>query len=267
MNSGKKFILAVVIFIFFVAPVARADTLVLKNGRELKVEKTWQDGEQIGFVFHGMNVSIPQNKVIRIETDSKNQSKGFSKNVDSRSQRVVARAQLNQTPQRASTSRQAVSPTKLQRVLRNDGFGDLTWGVEVSKVDGLEKKRVTGGFDGVIEYVRSQEILEIGDAALSSIIYGFWRDRLYMVTIWTKGYSNFTALRNAVFREFGQGHRNNPARERYLWSDMLSDIMLEYIQEGRYGMLWLRSKEMDRQCRSAQLKGHASYLKWMKSRQ
>jgi hypothetical protein len=43
--------------------------------------------------------------------------------------------------------------------------------------------------------------------------------------------------------------------------------MLEYINESRHGMLWLRSKEMDRQRRSSQLKSHASYLKWMKSKQ
>jgi hypothetical protein len=267
MKSGIKFQLTVAILIFFMVTPALADTVVLKNGRELKVEKTWQEGEQIGFVFHGMKVSIPQNKVIRIEIDSKNQNKIVAKRVDNRPQKVVSRAQLNQKAQKASTSRQAVSSTKLLRVLRNDGFGDLTWGVEVTEVDGLEKKEVTRGFDDVIEYVRSQDILKIGDAVLSSIIYSFWRDRLYMVTIWTEEYSNYTALCDKVFKQFGPGHQIDPPQEMYLWSGTPSDMMLEYINDSRHGMLWLRSKEMDHQRRSSQLKSHASYLKWMKSKQ
>jgi hypothetical protein len=267
MKSGKKFILTVLIFIFSIVSAAFADTVVLKNGRELKVAKTWQEGDQLCFIFHGMKAGIPQNKVIRIENDSKNQNKIVAKRVDMRPQKDVSRAQLNQKAQKASTSRQAVSPTKLLRVLRNDGFGDLIWGVEVSEVDGLEKKEVTRGFDDVIEYVRSQDILKVGDAVLSSIIYSFWRDRLYMVTIWTEEYSNYTALCDKVFKQFGPGHQIHPPREMYLWSGTPSDMMLEYINESRHGMLWLRSKEMDRQRRSSQLKSHASYLKWMKSKQ
>jgi hypothetical protein len=120
--------------------------------------------------------------------------------------------------------------------------------------------------DEVVEYVRPKVFLKIGDAALESVIYAFWRDQLYTVTVWTKGYSNFTTLRDAVFEEFGPGMRNDSTRERYLWSNALSDIMLDYIQDGRYGMLWMRSKEMDRHCRSSQLRGHASYVKWLKSK-
>ena len=32
-----------IVFIFFIMPAALADTVVLKNGREIKVEKTWQE--------------------------------------------------------------------------------------------------------------------------------------------------------------------------------------------------------------------------------
>jgi len=100
MKYGIKFLLAVAILIFFTITTALADTVVLKNGRELEVEKTWQEGEQIGFVFHGMKVSIPQNKVIRIESDSKNQNKIVAKRVDRRPQKDVSRAQLNQRHRR-----------------------------------------------------------------------------------------------------------------------------------------------------------------------
>jgi len=276
MKSGKKFILIVVIFIFFIVPVTLADTVVLKNGRELRVEKTWPEGDQLCFIFHGMKAGIPQSKISRIESDSddrnktiahKNKTKDNLKRISHTSAEDLTRGQPEDTAQMALNSSGTAIATESCSALRKDGFCDLQWGRKVSGVDGLKKRQTISDLDGVVEYVRPRDFLKIGDAALQSVIYAFWRDQLYTVTIWTKGYSNYTALRDAVFKEFGPSIRNDPARERYLWSDALSDIMLDYIQDGCYGMLWLRSKEMDHQCRSSQLKSHASYLKWMKSKQ
>jgi hypothetical protein len=276
MRSGKKFILTVVIFIFFIVPATLADTVVLKNGRELRVEKTWPEGDQLYFIFHGMKARIPQSKISRIQSDSadrnktiasKNKTKGDLKRISRRSAEAVTRGQPENTAQIAFNTSGAAIATESCSALRKDGYCELQWGCKVSDVDGLKKRQTISDLDDVVEYVRPKDLLKIGDAALQSVIYAFWRDQLYTVTVWTKGYPNYKALREAVLKEFGPAIRNDPVRERYLWSDALSDIMLEYIQDGRYGMLWLRSKEMDGQCRSSQLKGHASYLKWMKSKQ
>jgi hypothetical protein len=275
MKFGKKLILTVVIFIFSIIPAALADTVVLKNGRELKVEKTWQEGEQLYFIFHGMKAGIPQSKISRIESDSDDRNKTIAlKNKTSddlkRNSRKpgeeVSQGQPEDTAQMDLNPSGTAIPTEPCSGLRKDGFCDLQWGRKASGVDGLYIKQTVSDLDEVVEYVRPKVFLKIGDAALESVIYAFWRDQLYTVTVWTKGYSNFTTLRDAVFEEFGPGMRNDSTRERYLWSNALSDIMLDYIQDGRYGMLWMRSKEMDRQCRSSQLKGHASYLKWLKSK-
>lgn len=276
MRSGKKFILTVILFICFIVPAALADTVVLNNGRVLKVEKTWQEGDQLYVIFHGMKAGIPQSKIIRIESDSDDRNKTIVRKDENKTdlQRMsresaedVTRGHPEDTAQIALNTSGKTIPTESCFALRKDGFCDLQWGRMVSGVDGLKKRQTISDLDDVVEYIRPKDFLKIGDAALQSVIYAFWRDQLYTVTIWTKGYSNYTALRDAVIKEFGPGIRNDPARERYLWSDALSDIMLQYIQDGRYGMLWLRSKEMDHQCRSSQLKGHASYLKWMKSKQ
>jgi hypothetical protein len=275
MKSVKIFILKMVIFVFLIVPAALADTIVLKNGRELKVEKAWPEGDQLYFIFHGMKAVIPQSKISRIESDPddrektiapKNKAKDDLKNSDHKPAEDVRLGPSEDTTQMDLNSSGAVIPTEPCSALRKDGFCDLQWGCDVSSVDGLEKKQTISDLDDVVEYIRPKDFLKMGDAALESVVYAFWRDQLYTVTVWTRGYSNFTALREAVFKEFGPGARNDSTRERYLWSDALSDIMLDYIQDGQFGMLWLRSKEMDRQCRSSQLKGHASYLKWMKSR-
>jgi hypothetical protein len=275
MKFGKKLILTVVIFIFSIIPAALADTVFLKNGRELKVEKTWQEGEQLYFIFHGMKAGIPQSKISRIESDSddrnktialKNKTSDDLKRNSRKSGEDVSQGQPEGAAQMDLNSSGTAMPTEPCSGLRKDGFCDLQWGCKTSGVDGLYINQTVSDLDEVVEYVRPKVFLKIGDAALESVIYAFWRDQLYTVTVWTKGYSNFTALRDAVFEEFGPGIRNDSTRERYLWSNALSDIMLDYIQDGRYGMLWMRSKEMDRHCRSSQLRGHASYLKWLKSK-
>jgi hypothetical protein len=275
MKTGKKFILTVVIFIFFISSAAFADTVVLKNGRELKVAKTWQEGDQLCFIFHGMKVGIPQSKISRIESDSEDQNKAIArknqakydlKRISRKSAEDLTRGPAEDTARTDSDSSGAAIPTQPCSAIRKDGFCDLQWGRKVSSVDGLKIRQTISDLDDVAEYVRPKDFLKIGDAALESVIYSFWQDQLYTVTVWTKDYSNFTALRDAVFKELGPGIRNDSTRERYLWSDALSDIMLDYTQDGRHGMLWLRSKELDHRCKSSQLKGPASYLKWMRSR-
>jgi hypothetical protein len=261
MKFDKNLIVTVVSFLLFISPMALADTVILKNGRELKVEKIWQKGDQICVIFHGMKVVIPQSKISRIESSSDN-----LKTLRRESGEDATPGQSEEAAQKDLNASRSVTPTKLSAALRKDGFCDLQWGRKVSSVDGLKKKQTVSDLDDVVEYIRPKDLLQIGDTTLVSVNYAFWRDQLYTVTLWTKGYSNFTALRDAAFKKFGPGVRNDFTREKYLWSDALSDIMLDYIQDGHYGMLWLRSKELDHLCRSSQLEGHASYLKWLRSR-
>jgi len=275
MKSGKKLLLAVGILIILVVPGALADTVILKNGRELQVEKTWYEGDQLCFIFHGMKAGIPQSKVSQIQrhSDGRNTTialknivkDDLNKAVRKYTQNAMRGQPEDRAPMDLSPSF-AVMPTEPCFALRKDGFCDLQWGRKVVSVDGLEKKQTISDLDNVVEYLRPAVPLTIGEAALESVTYAFWRDQFYTVTVWTKGYSNFTAMRDAVIKEFGPGIRNDSTREKYLWSDALSDIMLNYTKEGQYGMLWLRSREMDRKCKSSQLKGHASLLKWMRQR-
>jgi len=275
MTSRKKLLLTVGILIILVVPGVLADTVILKNGRELQVEKTWREGDQLCFVFHGMEAGIPQGKVSHIQRNSdgrnptivlKNTAKDDLKKTGRKSTQNARRGQLEDQAPMDSTPSLAIMPTEPCTASRKDGFCDLQWGCKVASVDGLQRKQTISDLDNVVEYLRPTVPLTIGDAALESVTYAFWRDQLYTVTVWTEGYSNFTAMRDAVIKEFGPGIRNDSTREKYLWSDTLSDIMLDYTKEGRYGMLWLRSRELDRLCKSSQLKGHASFLKWMRQR-
>jgi hypothetical protein len=275
MKSERTFIPGLVLFIILIPQVALSDIVVLNTGKNLKVEKSWEEGDLVWFIFHGMKASVPRKEVTHIKRDKNDQIeslytkknlKADLKTFKNDTANDVHRNQLNESTQISSSVKRIASPAKESCFLTNNGFRDLQWGVNVSSVDGLEQLETDMDLENVIEYVRPKEILYIGNIALTSIIYAFWRDQLYMVTIWTQDYSNFSALREMVFKQFGKGRRSDQSHERYLWAETPTDMMLEYIKDSRKGFLWQRSHELDRKYKLSRLNGHTSYLKWMNSR-
>ena len=248
-----------------------ADTVFLKNGKEIKVEKAWQDGDQIWLIYQGLEASLPHSKVMRIDRTAragaiKDHDKAAKHRYEPQPAGTGRPTQKKLTTEIAAAPQQPVGPTKINSFLRADGFGDLTWGDRVDSIRGLERKLSDSDMKDVIEYIRPEDILKIDNAILKSIVYAFWRDKLYTVTVWTQGRANYNALRQAVFNHFGKGILPEPSIERHLWSDGPSDRMLKYTKDGEYGMLWMRGKEMDRKFKLAKLSGHTSYLKLLKSR-
>ena len=280
MNPAKKMntraYLSTTIFLLLIciSPTAFADLIVLKNGNHLKVEKAWQEDDQVWFMFGDMQASIPLSKVTRIKSDSSNlansgtpanQSDARTNGSHSQTAEKILPNQIKLTAEISDDPQQLTPSTKKPLVLRKDGFGDLKWATRLSHVKGLEIKQTDSGLKDVIEYVRPQDALKLGDATLQSVVYAFWRDKLYTVTIWTQGQENYDALRDTVFNQFGKGTRIDGSSEKYLWSDAATDVMLKYAIDGQYGMLWMRCKELDRKLKLSKLNGHTSFLKWMKS--
>jgi hypothetical protein len=254
-----------------VPPAALADTVFLKNGKEIKVEDAWQEGDQIWLIYLGVKASIPQSKVMRIAQDANDPRKTGSHKRHNKASKKVSHLQSavkirpNQTPQAPKSLVSAQQPARNTAKLHKDGFGDLKWGDSATDVEGLEIRQTDSGLRDVIEYVRPSDKPVLGDAKLKRIIYAFWRDELYTVTIWTQGPENYKALRKMVFQQFGKGAHPDRSIEKYLWSDGPADIMLKYVKNGQYGMLWMRGKKMDRKFKLSQMNVHTSYLKWMKA--
>jgi hypothetical protein len=269
-------ITAAVLFLILIPLTAWTDILHLKNGNELKVERAWQDSDQVWFILQGLKASIPQSKVVCIESGSgvpeksgapENQNPAGLKQSHPQPAKDLLPDQIKPQPAASVSAAQPQQPpTDKALVLRPDGFNDLKWGVRLSGLKGLEKRPIDSGLDEVIEYVRPADVLKLGDAALTAVIYSFWKDQLYTVTIWTQGPANYTALRDAVFNQFGQGSRIEGAGEKYLWSQGLTEAMLKYENEDQYGLLWMRSTDLDRKLKLTKLSSPISYLKWMKSR-
>ena len=275
MNPRKYIIPAIIVALAIFSHAARADVVVLKTGKAVEVEKVWREDGKIWIVYQGMRASIPQSKVDRIESASKTdpeksnpqkETKLDVKNINTSSPPNTSRQQTKLAAQ-STVMPPPVEINKDQRLIFPDGIlSKLRWGTKITEIKGLEKILDPVGQYGVAEYQQKIESLTYGQAELTSIIYAFWRDRLYMLTIGTEGRSNFTALRGEVFRHFGRGFRTDPKLERYLWMEGPNDIMLQYSEDGQHGLLWLRSSKLDRQYKLSQIKSPASLLKWMKAR-
>ena len=64
----------------------------------------------------------------------------------------------------------------------------------------------------------------------------------------------------------GKGRKSDKHCEKYIWSEGQTDRLLEYIKSGQFGLLWLRSKILDRQLNLSELSGPITYLKHIKSK-
>ena len=275
MTPRRYFLITLILGLVLSSFTASADVVVLKTGKKFEVEKVWREDDRVWIIFHGMRASIPQSKVARIETKSIGEAqKSIPQNEISTSKKDAARPTRtgNSARKTKKSSQPALPPQPAVRkqdqslIFPDKAYSKLKWGARFSSIKGLEKIQDAGGPDGIVEYQRTCEDLKLGRVRLSSVHYSFWRDKLYMLTIRTQGRSNYTALRDDILRQFGQGRRDDQAFERYLWTNTPNDMMLQYKKDGEQGLLWLRSSEIDRQFKLSRMRGHASYLKWMNNR-
>ena len=134
-----------------------------------------------------------------------------------------------------------------------DGFRGLKWGTEFSTVkDSMKYLRTDPSYGGVKIYSRKDDDLKIGGAELESIIYGFWQDKFYTVIIKSKGYSNYSSLKDASFKKFGAGHKTNRFMEDYKWFGEITGIILKYKEVLNEGYLYMFSLEIHKQQKSVQ---------------
>jgi hypothetical protein len=98
MLPQRYLILAIIFWMALSSLSALADVVILKNGKEIKVEKVWQENGQTWVVIDGMRARIPHNKVRRIESHSNS----GTRNVDLKQEKSPARVQIaefgNQPP-------------------------------------------------------------------------------------------------------------------------------------------------------------------------
>ena len=97
-----------------------------------------------------------------------------------------------------------------------DGFRGIRWGTDISTLEGMEYLSTDPSYGGMNVYAREGDSLYIGGAKLQSINYDFWRGKFCSVVVHTKGYINFSALKDACFARFRKGFQPNRYIEKYV---------------------------------------------------
>jgi hypothetical protein len=257
--------------------MAFADIIVFHSGKPMEVEQTWEKDNKVYFYLNGFKASISKKEVLRIERKiiDRNDSSADSNKTKKPSAKVTnvpknvpkkdaKRAEVRKSP------KQVLKPKLPEKTLnqnKQDGFRDLNWGANLATLKDFLELKTDTGLEDVKEYIRENDTFKLGEVDLKSIVYSFWRDQFYTVTVWTEGKANYISLRNEAFKRFGTGQRSDPSLERYLWSDDSTDGMLKFMKDTQVGMLWMRSKIIDRRYKLTKLNVPSAYLKWMRSRE
>ena len=252
--------------------LSSADVIVLKDGRSIEAQKVFEQEGNLFFYLQGLKMRVSKKAVLRVlktneaELASSAPIKGdTAQEINEPGPGIGAEKAIeNESLPRENLSREQTK--KYQPETRWSGFRDLRWAVGRSTIGRLQQIEPETGQDEIKEYVRTNEDLKMGKARLDSIVYAFWRQKLYAVTIWITGHANYLALRKEVFNRFGIGHKSDQNQERYLWSDPYSDRMLKYVSTDQSGLFWMRSKELSRMHQLSQLKTPSTYLKSMEAK-
>jgi hypothetical protein len=97
-----------------------------------------------------------------------------------------------------------------------NGFRDFKFGDDISTFKDLVEIEI--GKDGLTKfYSITDDKLAIGTSELEKISYGFYKDKLFAITIATKGYSNSRGVLKALQELYGNGTQENRFMEKYTW--------------------------------------------------
>ncbi|MEW6264090.1 MAG: hypothetical protein AB1641_13530 [Thermodesulfobacteriota bacterium] len=95
-------------------------------------------------------------------------------------------------------------------------FRELAWGssIDDAKAQGLTFLRDNGDFQ---DYLRKDDKLEYGDAQVESIVYSFYKDKLFRVLITYKDMHNYEELKSRLFFVYGPGQARADEYKTWWW--------------------------------------------------
>jgi len=105
-----------------------------------------------------------------------------------------------------------------------DGFRGIKWGTKITRLSGMELVRTEGAEK---YYVRPEDKLKIGKAAIESITYGFYRDDFFKVTIRVKGLMNYLDLKETFVGVYGEGE-NVFGKDFFTWPGKQVLVTIEF---------------------------------------
>lgn len=267
--------------VLLVSVNARADWIILTSGEKFQTDRSWTEDGRLKFRLNGLVVSVPTSDVAQVLTPKTAVPDVMAhkpeavntpqQEVPNRKQRLHSAVQLpppkttlfkpkkkpvgKLRPTKGSNS--AVNPAGKDpkshpTVAANESvpkpsrgvFRDLAWGMRPSSIPGLLLSQTNPAYGGVDEFFHPDEVLQVGKAPLTGIVYGFWQNRLYTITVWADGRPRYEKLRQWVLDTYGSGHPSKTGAERQVWYGSGSDRLLEFDETLNTGIFWMRSEKL-----------------------
>lgn len=207
-----------------------ADMVILKSGEMFQTRKAWKENGIVSYFQNGQVVRVDEQDVERLI-----HSPAPAEPKQPPGQRPIADP--------PSPPADYLPPVQMPKG-QDAGYLNLTWGLAPSQIEGLVFVETDSAYGGVALYTINQRHERFGRASVDDIVYGFWQGGLYTITIWTRNFLEFRAMKTEAFRRFGKGLKNRDDVEKYYWMDSSADRLLSYDFNSDTGYLWMRSRDL-----------------------
>ncbi len=205
-------------------PMCSADQVILKTGEKFNTRQRREKDGTIQLFSNGSLISVEKKTVEKIIEDNNADKKDMNNH--------TAQKKGQRTPFGASG-------------YGNTGLGNFTWGMHPTKIKGLEKIGTDPAYGGVDQYIKTDDITRYGRANLTRIVYEFWKNRLYTITIRADGFTAYKKLKKEAFRLFGNGEMIHGDTEKFIWHTGMTHRLLQYNFNTDTSLLWFRSRDLD----------------------
>lgn len=111
-------------------------------------------------------------------------------------------------------------------------FRGILWGQRLESLKGRTFLKVSEDGD-ISSYRLKGDLLQIGDAKVSDILYSFFRLRFYRLSVVIDTHEDFAKIKKHFFDLYGEGVSvscEETETETYYWAGAELDISLEYSE-------------------------------------
>lgn len=127
------------------------------------------------------------------------------------------------------------------------GYNGIKWETKLSTLERMKHYRTDLSHRGIKFYVRESDTFKLENGKHKIVQYGFWREKFYAVVVSTKGSEEWIALKEAVFKKFGEGSKPFLNQEEYLWLGKNAVMVLRYDDNSTLGTYYIRSELVAKQ--------------------
>ncbi|WP_319521611.1 hypothetical protein [uncultured Desulfosarcina sp.] len=237
MQSKWIFLIFSILIAVGVGPVD-ADTVILKSGEMFQTSKAWEENGVVSYYRDGRVVRVDAQAVERL--------------IHSRTPaepappppKPLAPPSMPEPSAPADIGVPDRLPGPPESTGDNAGYMGLKWGQPPSQIDGLEFIQTDPAYGGVRQYSRPKADKRFVRAQVDNIVFGFWKNQLYIILIEVSNYMDFLDLKAEAFRRYGETDPVAGQPDKFRWRGGGTDRQLDYDHQSDTGYLWMRSQKL-----------------------